>query len=312
LMENNDLWLSENLQNLNRGSSEWAICFTDLQTNKSLKFNADLQMDTMSVVKIAILVCFLTLSFEKEIDPNRRIQIKLANKRLGTGVLALLEEGAEVSLSDAANLMITVSDNTATDLIIESIGGVAVINRWFSTIGIGEIQLSGTSFDWFKALAVFMDKKCESYGPEELFKNGYPINDKQELLLARKQFHFQGKQAFSLASAEAITKLLQLIKLPSLLHSAVRNQALQILGNQIYKSRIPRYLPNSANVYHKTGDFTPFIANDAGIVEIKTGECFAMCMLSKSNQLPWGYSEEIISQMTSLYFQNFTELYSRS
>ena len=121
-MENNDLWLSENLQNLNRGSSEWAICFTDLQTNKSLKFNADLQMDTMSVVKIAILVCFLTLSFEKEVDPNRRIQIKLANKRLGTGVLALLEEGAEVSLSDAANLMITVSDNTATDLIIESIG----------------------------------------------------------------------------------------------------------------------------------------------------------------------------------------------
>jgi hypothetical protein len=92
----------------------------------------------------------------------------------------------------------------------------------------------------------------------------------------------------------------------------VRNQALQILGNQIYKSRIPRYLPNSANVYHKTGDFTPFIANGAGIVEIKTGECFAVCMLSKSNQLPWGYSEEIISQMTLLYFQNFTELYSRN
>jgi len=42
-------------------------------------------------------------------------------------------------------------------------------------------------------------------------------------------------------------------------------QMLQIMGGQLYRSRIPRYI-NGYRIPHKTGDFLPYIANDVGLL----------------------------------------------
>jgi beta-lactamase class A len=44
---------------------------------------------------------------------------------------------------------------------------------------------------------------------------------------------------------------------------------IEMMRNQVYSSRIPRYLPDSLLVPHKTGDFSPYLANDVGILEVK-------------------------------------------
>ena len=41
---------------------------------------------------------------------------------------------------------------------------------------------------------------------------------------------------------------------------------LSIMRQQVYRSRIPRYV-NGYAIPHKTGDFLPYIGNDVGLLE---------------------------------------------
>jgi beta-lactamase class A len=251
----------------------------------------------MSVIKLPILVYFLILCSEKHINPNQRVAITNKNKRLGTGVLSSMEIGTEISLIDAAELMISASDNTATDLVLDSIGGINGVNDWLISIGLVDTRVLGTSFDWFRELATFMDPKCAMYEPEELFLKGYPISDRSELFEMRKKFHFERGKSFGLSTANSMNRMLRMIESGKLIDHEVRRRTLQILNHQIYNSRIPRYLPYSVEVFHKTGDFNPFIANDVGIIKRYDGSGFVMSVFSCSNLSPWGYSEEVISRL---------------
>jgi beta-lactamase class A len=297
-------WFQRNIGGLLRPNSQWSIFFKNLETGWSCGINNDVSMDTMSVIKIPLLLRFIELAFEGEFNLDQKVVITRGNKRFGTGILSSMDDGIAVSLRDLAFLMITLSDNTATDIIYESIGGPKELNDSMSRIGLSEIKACGTSFDWFKSMAISMDPKAISYDPEELFVKGYGINDPEELFLARSKFHFEGKTRFGLATTKEISILLEMIANGQYANQKVCDEAMRILGLQKQNSRIPRYLPSTALVYHKTGDFNPFIANDVGIVIDSSGQSFVLSIFSSNNKEPWGSIEEVASQIAQQCYEN--------
>jgi beta-lactamase class A len=276
--------------------ADWGVYVKFLTTHEEIALNADAVMDTMSVIKIPLLLELLRQTEEGGVDLDRRIVLETAHKRFGTGVLADLDDGLTLTLRDAATLMITQSDNTATDLCFDAVGGPEAPNRLMRELGLDSIEALGTAFDWFSALAGSIDAALGELSPGELFTAGYPAMSAAEREAARTAFHLGGGRQFGRATAADVGRLLELIHDGSAASPAVSAEALRIMRLQQHRSRIPRYLLG-ASCAHKTGDFDPFVANDVGLIGLDEGAPVVVVFLTARHRGVWENLEDGVARM---------------
>ena len=108
----------------------------NLGTNETIAIDADRILPAESAVKTCILVYFRALVAAGTIDPATRVRLDDTGRYIGTGVLRYLADGLEPTLADLAWLMIIVSDNTATAMLMQSIGGPADVNAAIARPGL--------------------------------------------------------------------------------------------------------------------------------------------------------------------------------
>jgi len=106
-----------------------ALYATDLRTGKTAGIDPDTPVPTASVIKLTVLFEAL-----KELEDGRvRLDDKLTltkNDQVeGSGVLTLFDTPQSLTLKDALTLMIDLSDNTATNLLIDRLGLQNIDNR---------------------------------------------------------------------------------------------------------------------------------------------------------------------------------------
>lgn len=95
--------------------------------------NADETFPQASAIKIPILLEALVQREADKLDWNERVSIERENKVSGSGVLAELSNGgSQLSVGDLCTLMILVSDNTATNIVIDRVGMQNVTERMAS------------------------------------------------------------------------------------------------------------------------------------------------------------------------------------
>src|ERR1700704_970159 len=201
--------LKQKLEQISAGvSADWGIYIKSLDSGEEIAINADKVMDTMSAIKIPLLVDVYRQVDAGKINTADRFVMKTADKRFGTGVLQTLDAGLSLTFGDALELMIIQSDNSATDMAFARAGGPAHVTQTMHELGLNSITATGTSFEWFRALAEAGDPAYAKYGPEELFTKGFPdkLTDADV-----ERFHFEGKHPYGLASARDMGKLLEMI-----------------------------------------------------------------------------------------------------
>jgi beta-lactamase class A len=279
--------------------ADWGVYVKLLGSGQEVQLEADRPMDTMSVIKLPLLVELLRQVEAGTLPLDGRIRLGPAHRRFGTGVLSLLDDGAELSLRDAATLMIVQSDNAATDICFDAVGGPQAVNATMRSLGLETIEVLGTAFDWFSALAASMDPALGTLGPAELHAAGYPPLDADAMLEARHAYHFGGGRPFGRASARDLGRLLELLVAGEAVSASVSEQTLAILRGQQLRSRIPRYLAG-ARCAHKTGDFDPFIANDVGVVDAGGVAPVVMVFLNARHFGLWANLEEAVARMAQL------------
>src|SRR5215471_15262344 len=188
--------LKQKLEQIGAGvSADWGIYIKSLDTGEEIAINADKTMDTMSTIKIPLMVDVYRQVDAGQINPADRIVMKTADKRFGTGVLRTLEPGLNLSFHDALMLMIIQSDNTGTDMAFTRAGGPAHVTQTMRQMGLNSIVASGTTFEWFRALAEQGDSSYAKLNPEELFTKGFPVKLTDADV---DKFHFEGKHPFGL------------------------------------------------------------------------------------------------------------------
>jgi beta-lactamase class A len=257
--------LKQKLEQISAGvSADWGIYIKSLDTGEEIAINPDKVMDTMSTIKIPLMVDVYRQVDAGKINTADRIVMKTADKRFGTGVLRTLDSGLNLSFRDALELMIIQSDNSGTDMAFARAGGPAHVTQTMHELGLNSITATGTSFDWFRALAEAGDPSYAKFGPEELFTKGFPdkLTDEEE-----DRFHFEGKHPYGLSSARDMGRLLEMMATSKAASEKSCKEMLRMMGRQQFRTRIPRFLMDDANTPHKTGDFPPYIANDVGLIE---------------------------------------------
>jgi beta-lactamase class A len=195
-------------------------------------------MDTMSVIKIPLMVEAFRQIEAGKFSLRDRYTLKEVDKRPGTGVIRSMDEGAVLTIKDLLTLMTIVSDNTATDVIFAKVGGIEPVNQLMRSYGLNTIRATGNANAWFKAL---------------------------EAAPSSAEFHNEGKTPFGLSSPRDMGRLLEKIALGEAVSKTASQQMIQIMNGQIYRTRIPKYVVGFQTP-HKTGDMVPFIANDVGLM----------------------------------------------
>ncbi|MBV9767246.1 MAG: serine hydrolase [Acidobacteriaceae bacterium] len=101
----------------------------NLDTGLSYGIDAEAPVRTASTIKLAIMIeCFAEVA-EGKLKWSEPLKVTEDEKVSGSGVVQDLSDGDELPIRDLMDLMIVLSDNTATNLILNHIGGNAVNAR---------------------------------------------------------------------------------------------------------------------------------------------------------------------------------------
>jgi len=118
------------------------IVFEHVESGRRLVLNEDGAFESASVVKIAILAEAMALSREGAFDLTDRWKLSAKAVAAGSGVLDEFEPGLTPTNRDLLRIMISLSDNTATNSFIDRFGAGA-INARMAALGLPGIRLVG-------------------------------------------------------------------------------------------------------------------------------------------------------------------------
>jgi beta-lactamase class A len=184
-------------------SAKWTYALTDLESGEHIGCAEDDVMPTASLIKVPILVSLYRAAQQGSVSLTDRIQYEQDQYCLGSGVLVHLTPGVEMTVRDAAVLMIVISDNIATNMVIDLVG-IDRINQTMRNLGLERTTLSQR------------------------------LGDPAAGLDARKM---------SVSTAREMTRLLELIARHRAVSTEASEDMLRVLRRQDYRHELTRLLP---------------------------------------------------------------------
>ncbi len=112
-----------------------SLCAKNLDTGATYEINADEPVRTASTIKLPIMVAAFALVAEGKVKWTDELRLTDHKKVQGSGVLQELSDGLRLTLRDAVTLMIVLSDNTATNLTLDALGGGDAVNEKLAALG---------------------------------------------------------------------------------------------------------------------------------------------------------------------------------
>jgi beta-lactamase class A len=94
----------------------------NLDTGERMTLRGDEKFPTASLIKVPVLVTLYDLVERGLISLDEKLTMAKIDKVPGSGTLQFMHDGLELTVRDAAWLMSTLSDNTATNLLLDKIG----------------------------------------------------------------------------------------------------------------------------------------------------------------------------------------------
>lgn len=234
-----------------------------VQSGKSIFINGNKKFPMASTAKLFFATTFLNQVENKQLDLKDSLSINEKTLRpYSSFSKMMLSPKVTLDAKSALESMITVSDNTSSDLIFNQIGKAEGIKSFFSKKSIENINVSRSILDLIYSIEG-LSKVGRNYEPLTAYRKAkYGQNKKQEED-ARKRFFRDKKDT---ASAKSFVNVLTKLVKNELLSEDNSRYLLRIMARSENKSRIGGLLPG-ISVANKTGSFSN-VSNDVGVVAL--------------------------------------------
>ena len=135
--------LESNLQQLAEQYPELEpkIFIVDLDNKGFVSIEGEQAIASASTIKLPILVAFFQDVDRGKINLDEKLTITQELIAEGSGNMQYEAPGTEYSALETADKMMTISDNTATNMLIERLGGMERLNQRFSKMGLRATRL---------------------------------------------------------------------------------------------------------------------------------------------------------------------------
>lgn len=242
------------------------VSATHFASKRHLGVHEDELFPTASVIKLPLLVTLYEDAQRGRIDLAERIVYREDSRVAGSGVLQYLDAGLAPTLRDLAVLMMTVSDNTATDLLLDRVTKERVEGT-MARYGLRSIRIP---FDIREMLMELVDLDHRQPGGYE------ELRRRLQLSVGSGGRSMLPEQADRATPAD-LCRLLELIGTNAILGEAGCDAVVELMKRIQSGTRIPGLLPKGTVVAHKTGSYRR-LRNDIGIVYAPSGAyAIAIC-----------------------------------
>jgi len=221
-----------------------ALYARNLKTGAEYGLHPDEQVRTASTIKLPILCALHDQIAQGKLRWDDEITLTEADTVAGSGILREFSPGTRHRVRDVANLMIVVSDNTATNLILGRITADAV-NEYTVKLGI----LNTKSL-----------RKVRGDGNQLKSPSGFAH---EGLMPEYRRF------GLGVSTPRDMVRLLELIEAGKVVSPKDSQEILAVLGRQQFKDSIGRRLPDRW-VFSKSGSLDA-LRSDVGIVRTPAG-----------------------------------------
>ena len=231
------------------GLEHTALWYKNLQSGEVVEVNGEVVYPAASVIKLAIMVEAFRQAATGDLFFDSLYSVHESRVAGGSGILKELHAGIAVSLRDLVKMMIVLSDNTATNMVIDLVGMQAV-NDTLARLGLKDTVL----------------KRKLMGGP----------------FYARPDYSLAIDNTLT---ARDIGRLLALLTAGQVVDPASDAGMLEFLLHQQVNDRLPLLLPAPAKVAHKTGEFQT-TRHDAGVVYGPEGPLYVLVLLTRDLPTP--------------------------
>jgi beta-lactamase class A len=217
----------------------------NLETGQEFARDPDAKVRTASTIKLPILCALASHIAAGKVKWDERIVLRAEDKVSGSGVLASLADGTDLTIRNLATLMIIVSDNTATNLILNRITADSV-NDYLDTIGITTTR---------------SNRKVRGDGTKLAAAEGW---SKAGQLEENKKF------GLGVSTPREMVKILEMLHQGKIVNAEVSKDIIGIMKLQQDKDGIGRHVPEGVTVASKSGALDA-LRSDVGLVYTKGG-----------------------------------------
>ena len=249
-----------------------ALFAENLKNHATVAISPDTPVQTASVIKLAILYEALEQVRSGKAHLDDRLTLTAADQVQGSGVLHFFDVPLSLTLKDALTMMIVMSDNTATNLVIDHLG-LENIDDAIMKLGLKDTYLYKKAF----------------------------IPPPAGMVMPADQKRFGLGKTTPREMAILMTKIVQCKLTPrgsaaQPTDAALCDVALKMLHLQFYRNGIPRYLDGmpgatSDSIANKTGSLDA-VRNDVAAVSTKNGMVIISAFTFNNKDHSWGVEQE--------------------
>ncbi|WP_062986322.1 serine hydrolase [Nocardia anaemiae] len=226
-----------------------------------------------SVVKVPLVLEFARQVVAGQLDPTDRVRATAADRLGGVGTAGCLDD-VEFSLRDAAFFALTVSDNTAADLLFDRVG-LDNVRSLVRELGLTETRIVGSPRHVLQTMA-------EDIGASDTaeFARRFPTLSVSEVLGTRAMDPLRT----SASTPRDMTRLLTLLGQDRAGDPAACRWVRELMGQQLNWHRLAAAFPPEVSVWGKTGSL-PAIRNEIGLVAYPGGSRYAVAVFTRADTL---------------------------
>lgn len=311
------------------------VAARDLRSGAEIRLNAETSFPLASVFKVPLMVAAMRRVDDGRLDLDERLVLRERDKSPG-GILCFCHDGLQPTVSDLLFLMITQSDNTATDLLWRRVG-LTAIDEEMGRLGLSSIDCFMPDREFFLlevgACATWRDltpaglvdtvlaARAGGRLPDLLgsvLEEGRDLDGLAFQRLSDDLFGRDGERAYergfvidqgldNTGSPADILELYAMIAEQRCASGPSCRLMAEILTRQEWRDRIPAGLPEGVLVGNKTGSVGGTV-NDAALAWREDGSAVAIVLLTKGlSQVASRQAPAVLAAVAGSVWRAFTE-----
>jgi beta-lactamase class A len=271
---------------LARFPSHSGVYVKNLATGADAAVLGDAHFESASAIKLAVMILAFQLADAGKLDLAQPYVLEPQDYRAGSGVLRFLDPGVRLTTHDLIELMITTSDNSATDIVIGKVGGPSAVNAFLRRAGYRDLTLNKTVGEHFRWRYEVLDPKYRRLSPEDVFalqSNAPAFAAPRQALIDAVRTESAARDLDALVAhansrednwlgvvtPRELGRMLEAIERDEAASKAACEDMQRMLrAQQAGQRKIPHFL--SVPVAHKTGENTG-VTHDAGLIYARAG-----------------------------------------
>jgi len=281
------------------------IAAIHLETGREVHLHADESFPMASSYKVPIAVQLLTRVDQGEVSLSDMVELGPEDLHPGSGTISRLfdDPGVALSLRNLMELMLLISDNSATDLTLTAAGGAGAVTERMHTLGIDGIRVDRPTSLLIADYAGIEGAPADGSISPDMWRQLASGVDPEERQAAAVAFASDPRDT---STPRAMGKLLRMIWNEEAVSSGSTELLLDVLRRvETGEGRIKGMLPPRTTVAHKTGTIGG-TTNDVGIIYLP-GDAghVATVTFVKDSALPVAEREAAIAQAARAIYDFF-------